>query len=322
MLVFFVLSESLYLNPDSESTLNVSEQFDTVESKTEASEGDTKFPFWGSCFDDTKPNQDMADPFYEEFLDLGNLYPELDAHPIQLLPDSCLSDFLPKKEELTPSSIDFMNDLDKLLEEADFSNINSDAVSDLLNVEVIDEAPVMQEQTESWSSSCVSSPGSVTSVDSRSTATSVYPSTAAQITSIEATDLHQLLELLNADPATNTCMLEIQTVDATEIAPVTSSVVTGKHKLDTSDEEQGTRKPKTSKSVIEGRPEKATERRVKNNTASRYCRASRKKREHELFAKEEELLKSNSELKAQVEELTKETEALRKILVQRLSSTN
>ena len=38
-----------------------------------------------------------------------------------------------------------------------------------------------------------------------------------------------------------------------------------------------------------------------------------------MFAKVDQLVKANAELKAQVEELTKETETLRKILVQRLS---
>ena len=66
-------------------------------------------------------------------------------------------------------------------------------------------------------------------------------------------------------------------------------------------------------------PDKVVERRIKNNAASRVCRASRKARHAELFRKEKELAKENEELTTKVNELSATVEYLRNYLVTKLS---
>ena len=65
--------------------------------------------------------------------------------------------------------------------------------------------------------------------------------------------------------------------------------------------------------------DKCSERRRKNNIASKGARAARKEKERNLFLQEEELERSNAELRAQVEMLTKQAVLLRKIVVEKLS---
>ena len=69
----------------------------------------------------------------------------------------------------------------------------------------------------------------------------------------------------------------------------------------------------------EGISDKITERRIKNNEASRVCRASRKARHTELFIQEKQLAIENEELAAKVKELSATVEYLRKHLVVKLS---
>jgi hypothetical protein len=81
------------------------------------------------------------------------------------------------------------------------------------------------------------------------------------------------------------------------------------------------RKPQSCSSTDEEIvPDKATERRVKNNVASRVCRASRKARHGELFQQEKELNEENKELRSKVQKLSATVEYLRKNLVNRLST--
>ena len=67
--------------------------------------------------------------------------------------------------------------------------------------------------------------------------------------------------------------------------------------------------------------DKCSERRRKNNIASKHARAARKERENNLFLQEKELEQSNAELRVQVEKLTKEAEMLRKLVIERLSKS-
>ncbi len=65
--------------------------------------------------------------------------------------------------------------------------------------------------------------------------------------------------------------------------------------------------------------DKVIERRIKNNAASRVCRASRKARHQELFQCEKELSEENKVLAKQVKDLSATVEYLRNYLVNRLS---
>lgn len=65
--------------------------------------------------------------------------------------------------------------------------------------------------------------------------------------------------------------------------------------------------------------DKVVKRRVKNNAASRRCRASRKSCHEALFKKEKELISQNMELKTQVETLSAAVDYLRQHLVSKLS---
>jgi hypothetical protein len=288
-----------------------------VSVKTEAQD-DEVFPCSGNCFENSQPDPAMADPFFEEFLDLNNLFPDLipgvdndDCQPLPQLPTGLI---LPKEELPVPPITDFMNELDSILAETEVDNSNSMTIDELLNIEVVEEAPLMTEQNESFSSS-VSSPGSVVSLDSCST--SNYTGTYAESTASDTinADLQHLLDLLNTNPA-NTI-----TVDTKEIFPETSNGKTCKRKHSNEEEEEPVvKRPKSAQSTNERTTDKTTQRRIKNNAASRICRATRKEKEEELFKKEEELTKSNKELRAQLEELTKETETLRNVLIQRLTN--
>ncbi|XP_031560455.1 uncharacterized protein LOC116296560 [Actinia tenebrosa] len=289
-----------------------------VSVKTEDTQEDKLFPSSGSCFDDSQPDQDMADPFFEEFMDFSNLFPELipgvDADACTLLPEI----LMPKEEPQTIAIKDLMADLDSILAETALAS-NDNQEDEVLNIEVVEEAPtpVMQDPTEVHS---VLSPGSVLSVESCDT--SNYTSTYAESTSSDNidVDLLQILELLEKDQThTGEPVPEGSTVDAGEIFPETVTSIKCKNPAT---EEPAAKRAKPQQIANHTSSDKATQRRIKNNAASRVCRATRRQREEELFQKEKELIESNAALKAQLEELTKETQTLRSILVQRLSSCN
>lgn len=314
-------SDSLYWNQTPESKLinDVEINDGLLPVKTEAQDSQVS----GCLFEEpNKTDPAMADPFFEEYLDLGGLFPELipSFDTFDMLP--CFNEEIPAKEgkpmdapliELQPSDVeptveppspDIMEEIDNLLAEAELGNMETSAVEELLNVEVVDEAPIDQEQSELYYS-CVSSPVSVISSSDSCT------TTVTDNVNIDA-ELQHLLELLD-----KTDTQELETIEATDLH-LESSPRPPKRKLKT-EETQVAKKQKHSPLQSGSNVDKATARRIKNNEASKTCRASRKQREQSLFAKEEELLKSNAELKAQVEELTKETEALRRVLIQRLS---
>ena len=79
------------------------------------------------------------------------------------------------------------------------------------------------------------------------------------------------------------------------------------------------RLPSSSSTDAGAAPDKIVERRIKNNAASRVCRASRKARHGKLFEQEKELLEENKVLTSKVKELTITVEYLRSYLVNRLS---
>jgi hypothetical protein len=74
-----------------------------------------------------------------------------------------------------------------------------------------------------------------------------------------------------------------------------------------------------SKQTIISSDDRATNRRVKNNAASKVSRAKRKARHKDLFAKEIELQKDNAQLRLKIENMSKEAEVLREALVALLS---
>jgi len=322
-------SESLYWNQKTDPSLYNTVDIDNnlLPVKTEAQEVQES-PLIGGCLlDSIKPDPDMADPFFEEYLDLNSLFPDLvpGFDPIDDLLSCCNDkmsavkeieavspslDAAPKMEDSTPCpSPDIMKEIDNLLAEAE-QDVIPNTIEELLDVEIVDEAPTDNEQSD-FLSSCVSSPGSV-----NSTADSCV-TIATEKTNVGA-ELQYLLELLES-----TDTQELETIEANELCLEISQPKSLKRKLntDTSNAAQVAKRsrPLASTNVV---CDRATARRIKNNAASRNCRASRKQREQELFVKEEELLKSNAELKAQLEQLTKDTEALRKVLVQRLSGAS
>ena len=79
------------------------------------------------------------------------------------------------------------------------------------------------------------------------------------------------------------------------------------------------RLPSSSSTDAGAAPDKVVERRIKNNAASRVCRASRKARHNKLFDQEKELLEENKVLTSKVKELTITVEYLRDYLINRLS---
>lgn len=82
----------------------------------------------------------------------------------------------------------------------------------------------------------------------------------------------------------------------------------------TSDEDEP-----VAKQTIISSDDRATNRRVKNNAASKVSRAKRKARHKDLFAKEIELQKDNAQLRLKIEKMSKEAEVLREALVALLS---
>jgi len=316
----FNIEESLYWNQESES--NIHNKVDLFNNllPVEAEQQDIQeSPVGGCLFEEAAftPEPTMSNPFYEDYLDLGRLFPELD-HSFDTLDIPCIDNLekgkftLPETSTLDiedPSSTavpeDIMSEIDNLLKEADLSTIDSSTVEELLNIEVVDEAPTDNEQADMFSS-CVSSPGSILSTG-ESSCTTIDDDIHID------NEMQSLLELLEKSDT----QLKSKVVDQPTCAPQSR-----KRKADNTSEGMAPKKPKMSEVVQVNCSDKATQRRIKNNAASRNCRASRRQREQELFVKEEELLKSNTELKAQLDKLTKETEALRKVLIMRLSSGN
>jgi len=93
------------------------------------------------------------------------------------------------------------------------------------------------------------------------------------------------------------------------------SVASSKRKHSaTSDEDEP-----VAKQTIISSDDRATNRRVKNNAASKVSRAKRKARHKDLFAKEIELQKDNAQLRLKIEKMSKEAEVLREALVALLS---
>ncbi|XP_032239608.1 DNA damage-inducible transcript 3 protein [Nematostella vectensis] len=285
----------------------------------------------------------MGDGFFEEYMDLS-LFPGLDLDLLgssQALPDICPSSM----NDVCQSAIDNVQELEDIIadELPAFLFQEGDGPDLDVKVEVIDEAPspIDQEITELLSS-CLSSPVS----DISDSAAFSIPAVDVENTEVEVEDL---LKILAADPVTEAIQViaavqEHSTIEveqlgfasAASLGPSISAECPAitktekenqkcrKRKCPTSDDELPakrintfSRDTKASTSI-----DKATERRIKNNIASRHTRAARRQREQELFEKEEYLKKNNEELKQQIVELTKETEILRKLVIQRLSSVN
>lgn len=323
-------SDSLYWNQDSkESLLNFIDKEDNnlLPVETEAQD-DPESQSSGCLFDTTLMSDPiMSEPFYEEYLDLKSLFPDLESDPLynmfsdpiyhKLVKDKQqpapviegaqpVPETAPVEETTFPPSPEIMKEIDNLLADADLSKIDQCTVNELLNVEVIDEAPTDLDHSDVFSS-CISSPGSMDSVSTELNASD---------SSITA-ELQLLLETLeNADKQ------ELKTIKSQDLLLECSTSKPSKRKADASESAPATKRAKPSTLNQQEQADKSTARRIKNNIASRHCRASRRQREQDLFAKEEELMKSNAELKAQLEQLMQETEALRKVLIQRLSGVS
>ncbi|KAK3717867.1 hypothetical protein QZH41_004282 [Actinostola sp. cb2023] len=211
------IPESISLNN------NVDQDNDLLPVKTEAQQETKETPIGGCPWDDAlKPDPDMADPFYEEYLDLGSLFPDLipgfDMEPYELL--SCPSELTSTKEDLP--------DINTLLAEADLSNVNPDVIEELLNIEVMDEAPFDQEQLD-YSSSCVSSPGSA-----NSTADSFSTGTPTEVAAQEYVDMDaELQHLLDLLESTNAH--DLTTIKANDLISEVSSSKPVKRKLNAPD---------------------------------------------------------------------------------------
>lgn len=291
-----------------------------------------------SLLEDTECDNIMSDSFFEEYLDLDNLFPDLDLvlgsedQQNPEVPDvfkTHLTDDSSKNEVST-----FPNDLATfLLEDGCYGNGSE------VKVEVVEEASspsVDQEITELLSA--VSSPGSVDSDTTAFSFDSIEEAIGVEI------PVEDLIDLLVADPAVTVLATNTPSDDAAvhspsaatavpeachpEVELVTPRTQTTQLKRKCSDSEipraeESKRKKTCPEDTAATSPaDKARERRIKNNIASRHTRAARKQREQQLFEQEESLKKSNEELREQIELLTKETEELRRIVIQKLSGVS
>jgi hypothetical protein len=130
----------------------------------------------------------------------------------------------------------------------------------------------------------------------------------------DAGDFTNSLDLTQLDPAVLALLEKLERPPENNIAANSR-----KRALEVKEAPVCKKKRQQSSSSTRTDPEKVVERRVKNNAASRVCRASRKAKHNELFQLEQELSEENKVLTSQVNELTTTVEYLRNYLVSRLS---
>lgn len=309
-----------------------------------------------SILDLDKSTSSMANPFFEEFMDLGQLFPELSsvdfgfeveqASPVLTL-DICQSDVVTVDTGECPKAASPCSDIIDVVAfessaEVPISPLDESIVDITLSPEytvdvvTVDEGSVSMEtvadlldchQIEA-SSQPVSEKAEITVVEASD------PLTLLTQELIETSSLTEISELLPSD--LDQLLAFPSTVELTDVAsPCTddgTESTTGSLEVTVNSKAQANKRRASSEKRYHPLPkkpkcndgdgsklDKKTVRRLKNNVASKYARAARKQKEQELFKQEEELEKSNAELRKQLQELELLTTALRKVLVEKLS---
>lgn len=275
-------------------------------------------------------NSSMDNLFFEEFMDLAKdkLFPDLDELNLGMgeefcalmLPDVCFPDITP----VTGTD----NSGTQMASHPD----NLSCPNGLASEEPSEEPVVLQEEVtviETSDGSVSPTPSSVSNAlcEVAPVALEISSEGAVDGNKSTITDFDELFaQLLSPSDATaGVSVGDSSSEFSFEALSPSSSIsddidVVGspstKRSLEECDDEPVTKRAK----VVMNGTDKATQRRIKNNIASRYSRASRRMKEKDLFEQEKNLKKDNEELKRELESLTKLTQSLRQLLVQKLST--
>lgn len=289
-----------------------------------------------NVLDENRPCLDSL--FFEQYMDFNSLFGDLENCP--LFPtDICPPDVVSATSEVTdasselaslqtaelPSPDEVLSLLDSAASVSDTGEMLVPQLGSLpLHIDISDEEITVIQTSETLSPSPGSLPLSPASSESAS------DSDQDHIKFDQAVDFTELFEAIDA-PVLSTCSsTEIEVPSVTEVL-VQPKAGTLKRKCEPSWPSLPAKISKKADSSVcdsdssESIPspvassDKCSERRRKNNIASKGARAARKERERNLFLQEEELERSNAELRAQVEMLTKQAVLLRKIVVEKLS---
>ena len=285
-------------------------------------------------------NQPCLDSlFFEQYMDFNSLFGDLENCP--LFPtDICPPDVVSATSEVTdasselaslqtaelPSPDEVLSFLDSAASVSDTGEMLVPQLGSLpLHIDISDEEITVIQTSETLSPA---SPGSLPL--SPASSESASDSDQDHMKFDQAVDFTELFEAIDA-PILSTCSsTEIEVPSVTEVL-VQPKAGTLKRKCEPSWPSLPAKISKKADSSVcdsdssESIPspvassDKCSERRRKNNIASKGARAARKERERNLFLQEEELERSNAELRAQVEMLTKQAVLLRKIVVEKLS---
>ena len=256
----------------------------------------------------------IENPFFEEFLDLdSNLFLDLDEMKLNI-GDECCPFTLPEilraddqavkidvgNNEVTSSPQNLSNELKS-------TEVSGDSVILEENITVLETSEEVLSPTPSPVSDAVAN---VLFVN-------------GEQTELEPT-VGNFEELFQMIAPSETVLVSDPYVDGSCVVASPSSTYSedndgvlspgSKRSASEQNEEICTKKVKVSVA-----DDKIVERRIKNNIASRYSRASRKSKEKELFDREKQLVKENEELTLQCQNLTKQTQNLRRLLIQKLS---
>ena len=280
--------------------------------------------------------------FFEQYMDFNSLFGDLENCPL-FPPDICPPDVVSATSEVYTDASSELASLqtaelpspDEVLSLLDSAAIVSDTGEMLvpqlgslpLHIDISDEEITVIQTSETLSPA---SPGSLPL--SPASSESASDSDQDHMKFDQAVDFTELFEAIDA-PVLSTCSsteIEVPSV-AEELVLVQPKAGTLKRKCEPSWPSLPAKISKKADSSVcdsdssESIPspvassDKCSERRRKNNIASKGARAARKERERNLFLQEEELERSNAELRAQVEMLTKQAVLLRKIVVEKLS---
>lgn len=265
----------------------------------------------------------MENPFYEEFMDLGKdkLFPDLGGLGLEMgeefcalmLPDVCFPDMDPGTETDNSGT--------QMASHPDSLSCSSEVMSE---EPVVLKEEVTVIETSHKSLSPIPCPVIDALYDGASVASKTVPEGAIDGNNSTITDFDELFALLSPpDAAVDISVSDSFVYSSLEAAsPLSTSDGTDIVSSPSSKRScEGCDEPIVKRAKVSSNDsDKATQRRIKNNIASRYSRASRKLREKDLFEQERKLIQDNEDLKQELERLTKLTKSLRQLLVQKLSA--
>ena len=294
----------------------------------------------------------MDNPFFEQFMDLDQLFPELPLvntlnlgfEVDQVLPvvtsDICQSDVVTVETDECPdvaSPCREIIDVVSLQSDADVSSpsgsidiaLSPESTVDVVTVEEVSISeetvgeiePTFQPTAEEITVIQTSDPLTLLTQElTESSSPKVSQLTPSTLT----VDLDELFSFTSSLGLVDTVVLPEVDNSSESVASPSEAKPRPKRKRAHSSENSSppAKKNKCGDVNVNSYSEeldKRTIRRLKNNVASKHARAARKQKEQELFLQEEELEKSNAELRKQLKELELLTTSLRKVLVERLS---